>query len=105
MQKFAFDNKVIVTSHPEAMRKLHAWRTDFDRILKRSASIAYGLDSPWDPGISFVFSREDASLSTIGAGALIELLSFRAVLLQRPVPSLPPWSQRDTLVLIPRSPP
>ena len=51
LQKFAVDNKVMVTSHLEAVRKLHAWRTDFDRILKRSAFIAYELDIPWDSGI------------------------------------------------------
>jgi len=31
-QKFAVDNKVMVTSHSEAVRKLHVWRTDFDRL-------------------------------------------------------------------------
>ena len=34
-------NKVIVISYPETMRKLHAWRTGFNRVLKRSASITY----------------------------------------------------------------
>ena len=43
LQKFAVDNKVVVTSHPEAVRKLHAWRADFDKILSASA---YELNSP-----------------------------------------------------------
>jgi len=34
LQEFAVDNKVMVTSHPEVVRKLHTWRTYFDRILK-----------------------------------------------------------------------
>ena len=42
-QKFAVDNKVMVTSHLEVVRKLHAWHIDFNRILKRSAFIAYEL--------------------------------------------------------------
>jgi len=46
LQEFTVDNKVMVTSHPEAVRKLHAWRTDFDKILKRSAFIAYELHTP-----------------------------------------------------------
>jgi len=58
LQKFAVDSKVMITNHPETVRKLHVWRTYFDRILKRSASI---------------FSRDDASRSTICA--LIELPS------------------------------
>jgi len=48
LQKFAVDNKAMVTSHLEAARKLHAWRKDFDRALKRIASlllswIAHGI--------------------------------------------------------------
>ena len=43
LQKFVVDDKVMVTSHSEAVRKLHAWRKDFDRALKRIASIAYEL--------------------------------------------------------------
>ena len=35
LQKFTVDNKVMITSHFEAARKLHAWRTDFDKSLKR----------------------------------------------------------------------
>ena len=35
LQEFAVDNKVMVTSHPKAVRKWHAWRTDFNRILKK----------------------------------------------------------------------
>jgi len=39
LHEFAVDNKVIVSSHPEAVRKLHGWCTYFDRILKKSASL------------------------------------------------------------------
>jgi len=46
LQEFAVDNKVMVTSRSEAVRKLHAWRKDFYRALKRIAFIAYELDSP-----------------------------------------------------------
>ena len=51
------DNKVMVMSRSEVVRKLHAWPKDFDMALKRTASIAYELGSPWVPGISSVFSR------------------------------------------------
>jgi len=34
------------------VRKLHAWRKDFDRAVKMIASIAYELDNLWDLGIS-----------------------------------------------------
>jgi len=98
LQKFTVDNKVMVMSHPEAVRKLHAWHTDFDRVLKRSAFIAYELNTSWDPDISYVFSRNDTPLSTIGV--LIELPSFTADPSQRP-----PWSRCNTLVLILRPPP
>jgi len=37
----------MVTSHPEVVRKLHAWRIDFDRSRMRSAFIAYVLDIPF----------------------------------------------------------
>ena len=52
---------MMVMSRSEAVRKLRAWPKDFDRALKRIASIACELDSPLDPGISFVFSRDDVS--------------------------------------------
>jgi len=45
LQEFTVDSKVMVLSHPEAARKLHAWRTDFDKSLKRIASIAYKSNS------------------------------------------------------------
>ena len=61
----------MVTSHPKAIRKLHACRTDFDKILKRSASISYELNVLLDPGISSIFSKDDAPLSVIDV--LIEL--------------------------------
>ena len=63
LQEFTVDNRVMVTSHSETTRKLHAWRKDFEMTLKRIAYIAYELDSPWDPGISSVFSQDDASRS------------------------------------------
>ena len=44
LQEFIVDNKVIVTSHAETVRKLHVWRTYFNRILKRSVFIAYELN-------------------------------------------------------------
>ena len=34
LQEFTVGSKVMITSHPEVVRKLHAWRTYFDRILK-----------------------------------------------------------------------
>jgi len=64
LQEFAFDSKVMVTSHPEIVRKLHVWRKDFDKNMKRSASIAYESNSPWNLGISSVFSRNDAPHTT-----------------------------------------
>ena len=60
LREFTVNNKVKVTSYLEAVRKLHAWRTYLDKILKRSASIAYELYTPLDPGISSAFSRDDA---------------------------------------------
>ena len=54
LQEFAVDNKVMVTSHSETVRKLHVRRKDFDRALKRIVSIAYELDNLWDPSISSV---------------------------------------------------
>ena len=45
-EEFTVDNKVMITSHHEAVRKLHAWRTDFDIIPKRSDFIAYELNTP-----------------------------------------------------------
>jgi len=50
----------MVISHPETVRKLHAWHTDFGRILKRSAFITYELHTPWD-----IFSMDDAPQSTL----------------------------------------
>jgi len=84
---------VMVLNHPEAVRKLHVWRTYFDRILRESASIAYELNTPWDSGISSVFSRDDASCCTFCT--LIELLSSTADPSRRSAPPPPPWSRRD----------
>ena len=93
----------MVTSHSEATRKLHAWRKDFEMTLKRIAYIAYELDSPWDPGISSVFSSDDAPWSTLYV--LIELPSFTANPSRRPVPPPPPWYQHGVPVMLPRPPP
>jgi len=98
------DNKVMVTSRCEAARKFHAWRKDFDRTLKRIVSIAYELDSPWDPGISSVFDKDDAPRSTLCA--LIELPASTVDPPWRLAPPPPPWSRRDvSSVLLPRPPP
>ena len=88
LQEFAVNNKMMVTSRCEAVRKLHAWRKDFDRALKMIAYIACELDSPWDPGISSIFSRDDAPCSTLCA--LIELPSFTTNPSWRSAPPLPP---------------
>ena len=87
LQEFAVDSGVMVPSHPEVVRKLHAWCTDFDKSLKRSVSIAYESNSPWDPGINFVFSRDDAPRSTLYA--LIYLSAFTVNPSRRPVPPPP----------------
>ena len=46
LQEFAVDNEVIMMSHSEIVRKLHAWCKYPDRVLKRSASITDELDIP-----------------------------------------------------------
>jgi len=96
LQEFAVDSKVMVMSHPEAVGKLHVWRAYIDRFLKRSAFIAYELNTPCDPDISFVFNKDDEPPFIIGA--LIELPSFTD-LSQRPALPPPPWSRCDALVL------
>jgi len=103
LQEFAVDNKVMVTSRCETVRKLYAWRKDFDRALKRIVSIACELDSSCDPGISSVFSRDDAPWSTFYV--LIELPSLTADPSRRSAPPPPPWYQRDVPVMLPRLPP
>jgi len=65
LQEFAVDNKVIVTSRCEAVRKLHAWRKDFDRALKRIASIAYELDTWIAHGI-LVLALSSAGMMCLG---------------------------------------
>jgi len=82
-QKFTIDNKVMVTSHFRAVRKLHVWRTD--------------LNTPWDPNTGLVFSGDDLSLRT--ACILLELPSTAAVLSRKPAPPSPPWSRRDLDVM------
>ena len=74
VQKFAVDSEVIVTNPLEIVRKSHTWRTDFPRVLRRLALMIDELDISWDHGISSVFSRHDALLSTICV--LIELSFF-----------------------------
>ena len=100
--KFAVDNKVMVMSHPEAVRKLHDWRTDFDKTLKRIAFITYESNSPLDSGISSVFGEDDVPRSTLCA--LIELPIFTVDPSRRP--ALPPllWSRCGVSVLLPRPP-
>ena len=93
----------MVTSHPESVRELHAWRTDFDKVLKRVASITYESNSPWDPGISSVFGEGDVSRSTLCA--LIVLSVFTVDPSRRSAPPPPPWSRCDVSVLLPRLPP
>ena len=39
LQEFAVDNRVIVTSHSETMKKLHALWKDSEKILKKIAYI------------------------------------------------------------------
>jgi len=46
LKKFTLDNKIIVTSHSETVKKFYVWRTCSDRILKRSNSITYELNIP-----------------------------------------------------------
>jgi len=101
--EFSVNNKVMVMSLPETVRKLHDWRTDFDRILMKNAFIAYELDISRDSGISSVFSMDDAPLST--TGALIELPSFTVDSSQRPLPLPPSWCRCDVPVLLPQPPP
>ena len=103
LQEFTVNTEVIVTSHPEIVRKSHAWRTGPPRVLMRLALMTNELDIPWDPGISSVFIRDDASLSTICA--LIELPSFTTDPSRRSAPPLLPWSRCDALVLISQPPP
>jgi len=76
LHEFAVDSEVITTSHPEIVRKSHAWRTDSSRVLRRFALMTDELNISWDPGISSVFSRNDAFLSIICL--LIEVLFFTA---------------------------
>ena len=94
---------MMVMNHPEAVRKLHTWRPNFDKSLKRGATIAYESNSPWDLGISSIFSRDDGPRSTLYA--LIELPAFTVDPSRRPTPPPPPWSRRDVSVLLPRLPP
>ena len=88
----------MVTSRCEAVRKLHAWRKDFDRALKRITSIACELDSPWDLGISSVFSRDDAPWSNLYV--LIELPSVTVDPSRIPAPPPPPWYQHGVPVML-----
>ena len=68
---FACPYSVLHELHSEIARKLHAWRTYPDRVLKRSASSTNELDITWDLGIGSVFSRDESLLPT--AYALSEL--------------------------------
>jgi len=46
LREFVIDNKVMATSHLKAVRKLHVWRTYFDKGLKRNAFIVCKSNSP-----------------------------------------------------------
>ena len=48
---------MIVTNHLKTLRKLHAWRTGSDRVLKRSASITCKLDIPMGSWYRSIFHR------------------------------------------------
>jgi len=87
LQEFTIDNKVIVTSHSETVRKLHDWRTNFEMILKRIASITYELNIPWDPGFGSAFTRDDLLL--LAACAFFELSSFAVSSSRRLAPPPP----------------
>ena len=84
-------------SHSETVRKLHAWRTCSDRVLKRSAFITYELGFPWDPDINPASIEDD--LPRHVARILFELLSTAVYLSQKSV-SPPPWFSHDASVLI-----
>ena len=88
LQKFAIDNKVIVRSHSETMRKLHVWRTSFDKVMKRSASISYKLDILLDAGIGPAFIEND--LLSHAACIFFELPSTAVDLSRNQVLSPPP---------------
>ena len=98
MQEFTVDNKIIVTIHSEILRKLHAWHTDFERVLKRIVSITYELDILWDPSVSSALNKDDSLL--VAACVFFELSSFEAGSSRRLALPPPPWFQRDALVLI-----
>ena len=46
-------------------RKLHAWYTGPDRVMKKSAFNIDALDIPWDPSIGLVFSKHESLLPTV----------------------------------------
>ena len=81
---FTVDNKVIVTSHSETVRKLHAWCTDSERILKKIASITYEFNISWDTGVGSALNRDDSLL--VAVCAFFELSSFAADSSRRPPP-------------------
>jgi len=66
--------KVMVTNHPEVMRKLHVRCTGSSKFLKKVAFITDELDVSWVPGIISAFSRDDSPQVT--TYALLELSSF-----------------------------
>jgi len=62
--QFAVDDEVVITIHfewfpPGTVRKLHARRTYFYRVLRKIASITHELDIPC---ITPIFIREDSTL-------------------------------------------
>ena len=103
LQEFAIDNKVIVTSHYETVKKLRVWLIDSEKVLKRIASITYDLDIPLDPGVSSALNMDNSLL--VAVCVFFGLSSFAAGSSRRPAPSPLPWFRRDVLVLISRPPP
>ena len=100
LQEFTVDSEVIVTSHPEIVRRSHAWCTGSPGVLKRLTLMTDKLDISWHPSISSVFSRDDALLSTI---CVSNEITFYGRPSWRSAP--PPWSRRDIAVMLPRPPP
>jgi len=103
LQEFVVDSEVIVTSYPEIVKKSHAWRTSFLRVLRMLALMIDELDIPWDPRISSVFSRNDVPMSTICA--LFKLPSTIVDPSWKHISPPPPWFRSDKRMSIPRPPP
>ena len=99
LQKITVNNKVIVTSHPEIVRKLHAWSAASDRVLKKSVFVTYELDISWDPSICLSFIGDDLPWYT--TCILFELPSIAADLSRKLIPPPPLWFSHNASALIP----